>query len=174
VKSVRVRVGVVIVRDGRILLVNHRRMGRSYWVLPGGGLVQGESLMACAAREVREETGLGIVADRLLYLAEAFPRDGSRHTLDVILLGHLADEMGVPQAMAGWAIEQPEFVPLDDLPGLPLLPPITAEILGEAAAGFSGPMRFLGNRWVELGRSGGIASAPATPEPTRGAKGHEG
>ena len=148
---VRVRAGIVIVQDGRILLVNHRRMGRSYWVLPGGALNAGEALAACAAREVREETGLEVLVDRFLYLAEAFSKDGGRHSVDVIFLGRLADEGRSPQAMAGWAIERPEFVPLKDLPGLTLLPPIAGEILEDAAANFAGPPRHLGNRWSEMG-----------------------
>jgi ADP-ribose pyrophosphatase YjhB (NUDIX family) len=148
---VRVRVGIVIVQDGRILLVNHRRMGRSYWVLPGGALNAGEALAACAAREVREETGLEVRVGRFLYLAEAYSKDGGRHSVDVIFLGRLADERRAPQAMAGWAIERPEFVPLKDLPGLPLLPPIAGEILEDAAGGFAGPPRHLPNRWREMG-----------------------
>lgn len=59
---VRVRVGTVIVRDGRILLVNHRRMGRSYWVLPGGALQAGESLTTCAARDAHRVGRHGVDA----------------------------------------------------------------------------------------------------------------
>lgn len=151
---VRVRVGIVIVQDGRILLVNHRRLGRSYWVLPGGELRPGESLAACAVREVREETGLEILVDRLLYLVEAFSGDGVRHDVDVIFLGQMADEARAPQAMAGWAIERPEFVPLKDLLGLVLLPPIAGEILEDAGAGFTGPSRHFPNRWREMGGGG--------------------
>jgi ADP-ribose pyrophosphatase YjhB (NUDIX family) len=156
---VRVRVSIVIVQEGRILLVNHRRMGRSYWVLPGGALNAGESLAACAAREVREETGLEIHVDRFLYLVEAFAKDGGRHSVDVIFIGRLADERHAPQAMAGWVIERPEFVPLKDLPGLTLLPPIAGEILEDAAAGFAGPPRHLANRWRELGAADARAEA---------------
>jgi len=163
---IRVRVGTVIVRDGRILLVNHRRMGRSYWVLPGGALNAGESFAACAAREVREETGLEVLVDGLLYVGEAYSKDGARHTVDLIFLGHLSAEGGAPRAMAGWAIERPEFVPLEDLAGLLLLPPIAGEILEDAAAGFAGPPRYLENRWVDIAAGGaGEASAQARRRP---------
>ncbi len=157
--AVRVRVGSVIVQDGRILLVNHRRMGRSYWVLPGGALEAGESLAACAAREVREETGLEVHVDRFLYLAEAFSKDGARHSVDVVFLGRLTDEGESPRAMAGWAIERPEFVPLKDLPRLTLLPPIVGEILEDAAADFAGPPRYLANRWRDMGAGDAKAEA---------------
>ncbi|NUU22702.1 MAG: NUDIX domain-containing protein [Streptomycetaceae bacterium] len=45
-------------RDGRILLL--RRADSGNWSLPGGGIEFGESLVACAVREVREETGLDV------------------------------------------------------------------------------------------------------------------
>ncbi len=147
--AVRVRVGIVIVQDGQILLVKHRRMGRSYWVLPGGALAAGESLAECAAREVREETGLAVQADCLLYVSEAYSTTGTRHDLNIIFLGHLADENRAPRAMAGWAIERPEFVPLKDLAGLVLLPSIAGEILEDAATGFTGTPRHVRNSWVE-------------------------
>lgn len=44
--------------DGKILLL--RRKDNDKWTMPGGTLDFGESLTDCAAREVREETGLQI------------------------------------------------------------------------------------------------------------------
>lgn len=67
----RIAAGAFIVDDERILLVNHRREGRyDFWVPPGGGVVGTESLEAAAAREVREETGLDVEIERLLYIEE--------------------------------------------------------------------------------------------------------
>ncbi len=49
-----------IIRDDHILLIQHRHYatGRSYWLLPGGGLEGAETPEACVQREVREETHL--------------------------------------------------------------------------------------------------------------------
>lgn len=41
---------------GELLLLRHAGTGR--WTLPGGSLEPGESFVACAARELHEETGL--------------------------------------------------------------------------------------------------------------------
>ena len=49
---------VVADSAGRILL--HRRKDNDKWALPGGVMELGESLSACAIREVKEETGLDI------------------------------------------------------------------------------------------------------------------
>ena len=45
--------------DGRILLVRQHRhpVGTALWEIPAGKLEQGEEVLACAKRELREETG---------------------------------------------------------------------------------------------------------------------
>jgi len=59
-----VRLGVaaaVCDPDGRILLTRRAARMRSFphaWVVPGGGLDDGEGLVDCVVREVREETGV--------------------------------------------------------------------------------------------------------------------
>src|SRR5688572_6988267 len=55
-----------IVRDdeGRVLL--HRRADDGYWSLPGGAIDPGETPAAAVAREVHEETGLIVRAERVL------------------------------------------------------------------------------------------------------------
>ena len=46
----------IIVQDGRILLSYETKTGQ--WMLPGGGLEDGEDEQACCIREVAEETGI--------------------------------------------------------------------------------------------------------------------
>ncbi len=77
-----IRVGVVVERDGKILLVCHQKPGLDpYWVLPGGRLEAGETIPECAGRELAEETGLDARFSEVLYVSE-FMREG-RHTVDV-------------------------------------------------------------------------------------------
>ena len=46
----------VILREGKILLSHET--GTGWWLVPGGGLEQGETPEECCIREVEEETGL--------------------------------------------------------------------------------------------------------------------
>ncbi len=57
---------VAVIQDGegRVLLVR-QAYARSKWALPGGGSDPGESVVETAVREVREETGLDVVAERM-------------------------------------------------------------------------------------------------------------
>ncbi len=51
-----------IIRDHDILLIRHREHenGRSYWILPGGGIEPGETEEDCVIREMKEETNLEV------------------------------------------------------------------------------------------------------------------
>ena len=46
----------VIVRDGMILLSHETVSG--WWLIPGGGMEEGETPEACCVRDTEEETGL--------------------------------------------------------------------------------------------------------------------
>ena len=57
-QAIRVGVGVIIVRDGNVLLGERAGShGAGTWALPGGHLEFGETVADCARREVLEETG---------------------------------------------------------------------------------------------------------------------
>jgi 8-oxo-dGTP pyrophosphatase MutT (NUDIX family) len=68
-KTRHTRYQAAIVRGSEILLIKHREHagGRSYWVLPGGGIEAHETEIDCVRREVFEETNLDVsVTDLLL------------------------------------------------------------------------------------------------------------
>ena len=60
-KIPRIGVAVIVVRDGKVLLGKRKNAhGEGRWGFPGGHLEFMETVEACAAREVLEETGLGV------------------------------------------------------------------------------------------------------------------
>jgi ADP-ribose pyrophosphatase YjhB (NUDIX family) len=54
----RIRVSAILRWRGRVLLLRHEKAGQEAWLLPGGGVRTGESLLRALQRELWEETGL--------------------------------------------------------------------------------------------------------------------
>jgi ADP-ribose pyrophosphatase YjhB (NUDIX family) len=71
----------VLVEEESILLVRQTVNRDREWSLPGGRLEPGETLEQCLKREVREETGLEVRLNRLLYVCDRMEPD--RHTLHI-------------------------------------------------------------------------------------------
>ncbi len=59
-ERIKERAAVIIVNDGRILLMHRKRADRDYYVVPGGGVEPGETANDAAVREAKEETGLTV------------------------------------------------------------------------------------------------------------------
>ena len=69
-----------IVQNDRILLIKHRplRGGSPYWLIPGGGIEDGETEIECVRREMREETNLDVQVIRLVLDEPGLPEEPYR------------------------------------------------------------------------------------------------
>jgi 8-oxo-dGTP diphosphatase len=63
----RHRVVGIIIKDEKILLMRRVKNDREYYVFPGGGVEEGESLEEALRREMHEELGIRIRNPRLLF-----------------------------------------------------------------------------------------------------------
>src|SRR3990167_8267724 len=64
------RAVAVITRDGKILLMHRIKNGREYFVFPGGGVEEGEVVENAIVREIKEEFGIDIKIEKLLFQIE--------------------------------------------------------------------------------------------------------
>ncbi|MCG6119193.1 MAG: NUDIX domain-containing protein [Blastomonas sp.] len=96
--------------DGHVLLVRHSYQSPDLFMLPGGGIDRGESVLAAAARELREETGC-ILNDPRIHGAFFSSAEGARNHITVVT----GTATGSPK-VDGREILEAAFVPLNPLP----------------------------------------------------------
>lgn len=113
-KTVKVGIGVLIFKDGKILLGKRKGShGEAQYGGPGGHLEYGETAEQTALREIKEECGLEVqnlqmlcVSDLLTYLP--------KHYIDI---GFKADWVsGEPKVLEPHRLESWAWYDLDDLP----------------------------------------------------------
>ncbi|WIB76693.1 NUDIX domain-containing protein [Curtobacterium sp. MCPF17_002] len=122
------RSAAVVVRGGSLLVISRFKDGRSYCVLPGGGVEQGESLRMACHRELLEETGLDGTVGNLLDV----PVDSDvpavnfqvRVNSEALMLGGVELERESPANRY-----EPRWVDVDSLAELPLVPDAAALVL---------------------------------------------
>ncbi|MGW7001573.1 nucleotide triphosphate diphosphatase NUDT15 [Streptomyces sp. NPDC054933] len=130
--------GVIVpTTDGRVLLGRRIAVGEPpTWSLPGGKVDHaGESFEQAAARELAEETGIVLPAERMRVLGVLLDHLDGRPRLTAAVLAPPSDaaaEVTEPHACGGW-----ERFALDALPK-PMFPP-SAWVLSRWLPG-SGPL----------------------------------
>jgi len=132
----RVNVRAVILRHGKVVVSRERRQGVEHVLLPGGRVRDGESTHEALIREVAEETGLTIVAERLLYIAEVSGMYGV-HNL-VLVWGARPQD---PERLIDYDV----LVTLDSPVAQSIMPPITEQIDADPRNGWAHHPRWLGN-----------------------------
>jgi len=151
-----IRASAFILREGRVLLVRQQTAVRSYWLLPGGGVERGESLIDAVARETREECGLEVaVLDTPLALVESISPDSgkSRHLVQLIFAAVVPD--GAEATEGDPAVREVGWFTVKDLGDLVIHPPIHDLLVSWSAffgRGIGGPLPpfvAVGRRWVD-------------------------
>ncbi len=54
----RIRATGIVIHDNKLLMIHRFRDGKEYYVLPGGGVEEGESPQEAVVREIKEETSV--------------------------------------------------------------------------------------------------------------------
>ena len=123
-KTPRVGVGVIIERNGQVLLLKRTNVhGAGTWSTPGGHLEYGESPEECAIREVKEETGVNIGDVRFKGITNDLFEVSEKHYITIWMEGRYLDGEPVVNADGeasdiGWflwdALPKPLFLPLQN------------------------------------------------------------
>ena len=109
-------VSALIVRDGKVLFVKRgREPGRGLWSLPGGGIEPGETMREAVAREVLEETSLGVEVGDVAWVYDVIIREDRELKYHFVIVCHYASVVSGELA-ASTDAEEARWVPLEDVP----------------------------------------------------------
>ncbi len=133
----RTRAGVIIIREGKMLLMRRAHAGREYYILPGGTIEKGETPEAAAVRELKEETGLDIMLAKKLFEHDVAPDAGSKYDKQYYFLaGSVQGEPILGGEEASITVEgnsyELHWLPLEDLPSTEIYHPATKALLLKA------------------------------------------
>lgn len=130
-----VSVGVVIWRDGRVLLARRGRPPRQgEWSIPGGAQNVGETVADAAAREALEETGLTVRPAELVSVEDAVTRDAAGAVQYHYVIVELAADWLAGEAQAGDDAAEVRWAAPEDACRLVAANPAAARVLRKAAA----------------------------------------
>lgn len=80
----RDRGAAIIIQEGKLALIKRIRDKDVYYVFPGGGIEEGESLEEATVREVYEELGIHIQIERL---GKKVNYNGTQYFYEAIIVG---------------------------------------------------------------------------------------
>ncbi len=147
---------MLAMRGEKLLAMYRKRNGKEYWVFIGGGVEDGESVEAAAIREAREETGLDVKPQRLVYRCHY--DDGSRQDFYLCEVGQgepclLGDSPEAKEDDPETNVHVPCWTKLSELPKLLFFPlEVRDWVIEDAPRGWEGVFREESFRVAELRR----------------------
>ncbi len=112
--QIKIGIGILVFKNGKVLLSKRKGShGAGEYASPGGHLEFGESIIDCARRECREETGIEIKNVRFLRLSNLKQYAG-KHYIDIGLAADWKSgksKVLEPEKAEGW-----DWYSLDKLP----------------------------------------------------------
>jgi len=146
----RIRVSAILRWRGTLLLCRHEKGDRQYWLLPGGGVNSGESLVNALHRELTEELG---IADEIPVEGPVAVVDSiapirsfaAKHVVHIIFAGDLSGRSLETVTSADAAVRGHRLFAPDELDDVVLHPPIQ-RFLRRWSPG--DPVVYLGALWA--------------------------
>lgn len=124
----RKAVRAIVIKDDKLLVMHRNKFGHEYYALVGGGIDFGETAEQSLIREITEETGLAVNNPRLVFIEEAGEVFGIQY---IYLCEYVSgepklrpDSIESKIAADGQNLYTPMWLPIKNLPSIPLLPDV--------------------------------------------------
>ena len=145
----RIRVSAVLRRENRILLVRQEKPGREYWLLPGGGVNAGESLVDALRRELAEEIGVDedVPFEGPVAIADSIAPPGApaKHVVHIIFAAYLDGRSLERVTSSDAAVRNHCLFDLEEILAVALHPPIQRFLVRWEPGD---PVVYLGAMWA--------------------------
>ena len=134
-----IAVGVVVMRNGKMLAIQRgREPGKGFWAVPGGMVELGETAREAAAREAKEETCLDVEVGEVFWVADAIGRDDQgRVRYHNVVVDFLASAPDGEPVCADDAMDVRWVGPdeVDQVPFTPSMYPMLEKLFGRSFVG---------------------------------------
>lgn len=125
----RVRVAGILIEEDKILLIEHKKNDKKYWLIPGGGVDWGESTSEALVREYKEETNLDIEIERFLFISEAIAPDKEKHVINLYFQIKKLDNCSEIKLGNEENLSNLKFVSKEEIENIKLYPNIKDKII---------------------------------------------
>jgi ADP-ribose pyrophosphatase YjhB (NUDIX family) len=126
-RKIRVRVAGIIIRDGKMLLIAHKKGKSEYWLVPGGGIDYGESARDALVREMKEELSADVIVNDLIFSCDSIDPSGARHVLNLFFICEPRDS--VLSIGDDPRLSRFDFFSADELANLKIHPPCGGQLI---------------------------------------------
>ena len=147
----RIRVSALLRWEDRLLLCRHEKPGRGeYWLMPGGGVNAGESLVDALHRELAEEVGIvdEILLEGPVALVDSIAPQRTfiaKHVVHIVFAGDLSGRSLEAVTSSDAAVRGHRLFLREELDGIVVHPPIQ-RFLRRWQPG--DPSAYLGSLWA--------------------------
>ncbi len=125
----RVRVAGIVIQENSILLIQHIKNEKKYWLVPGGGVDWGESLEEALIREYKEETNLDIEVKDFLFFSEAISPDKNKHVINLYFLVKIKNDSETMKIGNETNLSDLKYVSKEEIQNIKLYPNIKEQLM---------------------------------------------